>query len=144
MKKALILAVLLASTPAFAQTPAPVSSQAQRAPTQQWATSSSSITSNGTAVATLSAPPGKFVYVTGFEVTASGTAGGNTITPTVTGVAGGTLSYIYIMPAGGGVTIPLVVEFNPPLRSAGRAVSISFPANGAGGTEAVNIHGFIQ
>ena len=104
---------------------------------------------NAAAVATLAHPDSSHtVYITGFEVTASGSTAALVVTVTVTGVAGGTLSYTFVFPAGVGVQAqPLVVNFDAmPIQASGPGVDIvvTCPAGGAGNTNAVvNAHGFI-
>jgi hypothetical protein len=86
-------------------------------------------------------------YVTGIEVTASGATAGLPVSVTLTGILGGTLTWIFTFPAGVLVgASPLVVEFNPPLASvdANTDVVLTLPSSGAGGTNAsVVMHGFV-
>jgi hypothetical protein len=85
-------------------------------------------------------------YISGFELTGAGATAASVIVGTITGLAGGTLSYVVAIPAGVTSSIqPLIVEFCQPLAasSAGQAIAVSFPSFGAGNTNAcVNIHGF--
>lgn len=86
-------------------------------------------------------------YVTGFEVTASGATAGLPVLVTLTGVLGGTLTWIFTFPAGVLVgATPLVVEFDPPLPSVdvNTDVVLTLPSSGSGGTNAaVVMHGFV-
>jgi hypothetical protein len=109
-------------------------------------TSSSGNQANAAATATLTGAAGVFTYLTGFEVTGTGATGVLIVLVTVTGLAGGTATYIYTFVAG--VTTQnqsLIVAFNPPLKSSAVATNIvvSCPASGAGGTNnAVVAHGY--
>jgi hypothetical protein len=96
--------------------------------------------------ATLAAVASKTAYLTGFEVTGAGATAGLPVLVTVTGLLGGTLTYIYTAIAG--VLLanqPLIVEFNPPLPASAQNTNIvvSCPSLGAGNTNnTVNAHGF--
>lgn len=98
------------------------------------------------ATATLAAVVGKTMYITGFEITSSGATLGAVVAPTVTGVLGGTLTYIYTAVAG--VLLgnpPLMVTFNPPLQASAvaTAIVVSCPSLGAGNTNATVVaHGY--
>lgn len=101
---------------------------------------------NASAVAALAATPNVFNYCTGFSITAAGATAAAIVVATLTGTAGGTLSYIYAAPAGVTLQGPtLAMEFFPPLRSSAvnTAITITLPALGAGNTNAAaNIHGY--
>jgi hypothetical protein len=103
---------------------------------------------NAAATASLAGAVGKSTWVTGFEITAGGATAASLVVATLTGVLGGTQSYVFAVPAGATVgATPLVVEFNPPLPSsaANTAITLTLPALGAGNTNAiVNIHGYTQ
>lgn len=102
---------------------------------------------NASAAATFAHTGLTLTYVTGFEVTASGATAGLPVLVTLTGVLGGTLTWIFTFPAGVLVgATPLVVEFDPPLPSVdvNTDVVLTLPASGAGGTNAsVVMHGFV-
>lgn len=108
----------------------------------------SSTGGNQVNAATLPAVAAKTNYLTGFEVTAAGATAGAAVTVTVTGVAGGPLSYTFTVPAGAALAAaPLVVAFASPLEGSGVnvAIVVSCPALGAGNTNAaVSAHGFAQ
>jgi hypothetical protein len=108
--------------------------------------SSSGNKANATATATLSGAVGKTTYVSGFEVTGSGATTALVVIVTMTGINGGTQSYIYSAVAGVLVeNTPLIVEFSKPLPASATntAISVSCPALGAGSTNnVVNIHGY--
>lgn len=94
---------------------------------------------NANAVATLAAVAGKLNYLEGFTLTAAGATAGLPVVATVTGLAAGTLSYIFTAPAGVLVgALPLVVAFDPPLPASApnTAIVVTLPALGAGNTNA--------
>jgi hypothetical protein len=103
---------------------------------------------NASAVATLAANASKTNYLTGFEITGGGATAAGLVIATVTGLLGGTLSYIVAAPAGVAVGIaPLVVAFNPPLPGSAinTAIVVTLPALGSGNTNAaVTAHGYIM
>lgn len=111
-----------------------------------WMNSSSGNVANTTAAAILSATSGKTCYVTGIEITFGGASVAANIVANLTGLAGGTISYVVVVP--GTVTnptVPFTVQFNPPLpaSAANTAITINLPALGTGNTHAcVNIHGY--
>lgn len=108
--------------------------------------SSSGNVANATAAATLAAALNRTNYVSGFELTAGGATAGALVVATLTGILGGTLTYIFATPTGVAVgAAPLLVYFDPPLPASGPnvAIAISLPALGAGNTNAAAvIHGF--
>lgn len=101
---------------------------------------------NAAATATIPAVAGKRAYVTGFEITAGGATAAALVLATLSGILGGTASYVYAAPAGATVgAAPLCVKFQMPVPSSAvnTAIAISLPALGAGNTNAaVAIHGF--
>jgi hypothetical protein len=107
---------------------------------------SSGNVANAAAVATLPATASVTNYVTGFEVTAAGATAGLPVIVTLAGIAGGTLSFIFVFPAGVLVGAqPLVVNFAAPLPASAvnTAITLTCPAGGAGNTHAcATIHGF--
>jgi hypothetical protein len=98
------------------------------------------------AAATLVAAANQVTYLSGFEVTGSGATAGLPVIVTVTGIVGGTLSYIYSAAAGVLVgNTPLIVEYPIPIPAIGPGVAIvvSCPSLGAANTNnTVNAHGF--
>jgi hypothetical protein len=107
---------------------------------------SSGNVANAAAVATLAGAASVTTYITGFEVTAAGATAGLPVIVTVAGISGGTLSYIFVFPAGVLVgAVPLVVEFAAalPASAANTAIVVTCPAGGAGNTHAaVTAHGY--
>ena len=102
---------------------------------------------NAAASATITATDANHTpYLTGFEVTASGSTAALVVTVTVTGVVGGvTLSYSFAFPAGVGVgAVPLIKDFSTPLQGTpGGSIVVSLPPGGSGNVgAAVNAHGF--
>jgi hypothetical protein len=112
---------------------------------QQEVVSSGNV-ANATASATLSASEGAITYITGFEVTGSGSTLGSVVTVTVTGLIGGTASYAYTFAAGAAAANqPLVVAFAKPIRasSTNTPIVVSCPAGGLGNTHnSVVAHGY--
>lgn len=101
--------------------------------------SSSGNVANASAVATLTAPAGKTAYIAGFIVTGGGATTGADVIVTVTGVTGGTQSYIFTFPAGAVVAgLPLVVDFpiNLPASAIATNIVVTLPAGGTGNTNA--------
>lgn len=101
---------------------------------------------NASAAATLTGTATTSVYITGFEVTGSGSTAGLPVTVTVAGLLGGTRSYTYSFVAGVLVAnVPLVVTFYPalPASAINTAIVVTCPAGGAGNTNnTVVAHGF--
>jgi hypothetical protein len=99
-------------------------------------------------VATLPAVAGATTFITGFEVTGGGATLGSDISITVTGILGGTKTYVLSVPAGVllGV-VPLVVQFSRPIPASApnTVIAVNVPSFGAGSTvQAVTAHGFQQ
>lgn len=103
---------------------------------------------NGVAAATLPAVVGKTNYLTGFEITGSGATAGLPVAVTVTGILGGTLTYIYNFAAGVLVgNQPLAMQFFPPLQAsaANVAIVVSCPAGGAANAHNATVaHGYVK
>jgi len=98
------------------------------------------------AAATLAADGNSTVYLSGFEVSGAGATASSIIQITVTGILGGTLTYIYVVPAGVGVVAPTwFVEFSVPIPAAdvNTSIVVNVPSFGAGNTNAALVaHGF--
>lgn len=100
---------------------------------------------NAAAAATLTGTATTTVYIAGFEMTASGATAGLPVLLTITGLLGGTRTYIFTFPTGVLVGEQLVVKFDPPLPASAinTAIVVSCPAGGAGNTNAAMVaHGF--
>jgi hypothetical protein len=101
---------------------------------------------NANAVATLAAAAGKTTYITGFEATSSGATIGAVVLLAISGLLGGTVSYVFAAPAGVLLeATPLIVPFSQPLpaSAANTAIVVTLPALGAGNTNAiVTAHGY--
>lgn len=92
-----------------------------------------------TATATIAAHATKVNYLTGFVVTASGATAGLPVLLTVTGLVGGTQTFIFTAPAGVLVgATPLVVNYSvpQPTTAINTAIVVSMPTLGAGNTNA--------
>jgi len=98
------------------------------------------------AAATLTGTASTTVYISGFEVTGSGSTAGLPVTVTVAGLLGGTRSYTYTFETGATVgNKPLIVAYEPPLPASGvnTAIVVTCPSGGAGNTNnTVVAHGF--
>lgn len=93
----------------------------------------------GTATATLTSSTGRTAYLSGFTITGSGATGASVISPTVTGVQGGTMTFTMAIPAGVTAAVqPLQVSFVPPIPATQQNTNIvvSCPSMGAGNTNA--------
>jgi hypothetical protein len=99
------------------------------------------------AVATLPAVSGKTNYIEGFTITGAGATGASNVVATLTGLLGGTNSYIVTAPAGVTTAIQaLTVVFDTarPASAANTAIVVTLPSLGAGNTHAcVNAWGFV-
>ncbi|HET8744308.1 MAG TPA: hypothetical protein VFM98_01795 [Ramlibacter sp.] len=96
--------------------------------------------------ATMPAVPGKINYLTGFEITSGGATAASLVDVTITGIAGGTLTYVLGVVAGAtAANAPLLVEFTKPVPASDQniAITVNVPSLGAGNTKArAVIHGF--
>jgi hypothetical protein len=101
---------------------------------------------NASAAATLTPSATTTAYISGFEVTGSGATAALPVIVTVTGLLGGTLSFIYNFAAGALVgNQPLLIPFFPPIPASAinTPIVVTCPASGAGGTNnAVVAHGY--
>ena len=89
--------------------------------------------------ATLAASATLNTWLTGFQVTGAGATAASVILVTVTGVVGGTLTYVLVVPAGVTASItPLSFSFSPALRSSAinTAIVVNVPSFGTGNTNA--------
>jgi hypothetical protein len=100
---------------------------------------SSGNVANASAVAALAGTSGKTTYITGFQLTASGSTVGLDVTATVTGLLSSNMSFTFTFPAGALVPAqPLIVNFPQPLpaSAANTAIVVTLPAGGTGNTNA--------
>lgn len=99
-----------------------------------------------TAAATLTPDADKQAFLSGFEVTGAGATTALPVSVTVTGIAGGTLTYSYTAVAGVLLAnTPLQVSFVPaiPASAINTAIVVSCPTLGAGNTKnTCNAHGY--
>jgi hypothetical protein len=90
---------------------------------------------------------GRLNWCTGFVITAGNATAAAAVAATLTGVLGGTLTFIYaVNAAAGDVPAALVVSFPTPIRgsAANTALALSLPALGAGNAAAaVSIFGYV-
>lgn len=109
-------------------------------------TASSGNVANAAATATIPAMSGKTAYITGFEITGAGATVGLVVSPTVSGVVGGTLTYSIAAIAGALLmNQPMIVPYFPaiPASAPNTAISVSCPALGIGNTNnTVVAHGY--
>lgn len=100
---------------------------------------------NASAAATLAAVAAKTNYVTGVEFTFAGATAASVVVATITGLLGGTQSFIVAVPAGAAVGgVPIALKFDPPhpASAVNTAITATLPALGAGNTNAcANIRG---
>lgn len=98
------------------------------------------------AVATLAAAAGKTTYITGFDVTGGGAVAALLAQLTVSGLLGGTATYILGVLAGVALANPpLSVRFNPPLPASAlnTPIVVTVPSLGTGNTNScVVAYGF--
>lgn len=100
-----------------------------------------------TATATLPAATGLTTKITGFEITAGSATAAACVNATVTGVIGGTMTYVFCTTTAPAQPQPLIVQFNPPFpaTSVGVAIVVSMPSLGSGNANAAIVaHGFQQ
>ncbi len=87
-------------------------------------------------VVTLTIPSAKMGYLDGFDVDGTGASSAGSVTVVVSGILGGSLSYIMPIVAGNtNACNPLVRRFNPPLQASAvnTNIVISVPSFGSGG-----------
>jgi hypothetical protein len=131
-------------TPVSAANPLPVTGAAGGLPSNAGGLAtplqaSSGNVANASAIATLTGAATTTVYLSGYEVTASGATSGLPVVGTITGLAGGTRSFIFTFPAGVLVAAtPLVVAFPAPLKASAvnTPIVVTLPAGGGGNTNA--------
>ena len=95
---------------------------------------------NATAAATFAAVAAKTNYLSGFAVTGLGATVGGVAVLTVTGLAGGTITFQVPIVAGALLGLAAMnMNFNPPLQASAvnTAISVSLAALGAGNTNVV-------
>ncbi len=113
---------------------------------KNFTTASSGNVANGTASASLAASPSFINYITGFHITGAGATSGQPVQVTVTGVVGGTMTFVYAANTGPTANNnPLAIVFPDPVAATGAnvAITVSCPALGAGNTNnAVVLYGF--
>jgi hypothetical protein len=110
-----------------------------------WMAATSGNVANTNAVATLAGSASVTNYLSGVEITFCGATGASNVIATITGLLGGTKSFVVAVPAGINTQgESLIIDFDPPLpaSAANTAITVTLPALGAGNTHAcVNAHG---
>jgi hypothetical protein len=99
---------------------------------------------NASAAATLAAVAAKTNYVTGAEFTYAGATAASIVVATITGLLGGTQSFVIAVPAGATLGGSLCIKFDPPhpASAVNTAITATLPALGAGNTNAcANVRG---
>lgn len=102
----------------------------------------------GAVVATLPAVIGKQTFLCGFSIQSNNPTAGIVVNPTVTGLTGGTMTFVYSALAAVATVqspAPLNITFTPCIQSSAQntAVVVTLPALGAGTTSAaVNVWGY--
>lgn len=94
---------------------------------------------NATAAATFSAVANLRWYVTGFRVDVTGATAASVVSATITGLAGGTMTFPVVFPLGAtadGTRIGYTFPSPIPASAVNTAVSLSVPAGGTGNTNA--------
>lgn len=102
-------------------------------------TASSGNVAAATATATLAAAAGKTTYICGFSITSAGSTAAAVVSPTITNVITGTMTFTYASVAGATLANqPLIVPFNPcvPANAANTTIPVALPSLGAGNTNA--------
>ena len=111
-------------------------------------TFSSGNVTNAAAVATITSGGNNFAFITGFELTFAGATVGACVSPTVTGLLGGTATYVVCSSTGATLQgVPLIVKFDPPLKAAtiNTSIVVTLPALGAGNLFASAVaHGYFE
>ena len=109
-------------------------------------TGSSGNVAAATATASLAAGGGAMNYVCGFTITGGGATAASVISPTISGLNGGTLTFSMGIVAGVTLNQPaLIVTLLPcqPATALNTAITLSVPSFGAGNTNATaNIFGY--
>lgn len=116
---------------------------------QTFVSGTSGNVANAVATATCPAVAAKTNFLTSFDITATGATAGSVVTPTITGVLGGTRSLTLAAPAGATtMATPIMASYaNAPLQGAGvnTAITLTLPALGVGATNAtVNVACILQ
>jgi hypothetical protein len=96
----------------------------------------SGVVANASAVATLTPGAGKTAYITSVTFCVGGATAGLLVGPTITGLLGGTKTFVVAVPTGATLSNFYTITFNYPLPATGPGVNIvvTQPAGGAGNT----------
>jgi hypothetical protein len=127
----LLAAALSLASPVAAQVPPTRAIQVQN---------SSGTVAAAVATATLPALTNRVTYICGFTITSTGATAAAVVSPTVTGVVGGTMTFTYAAVAGAtAANQPLVVQFGTgdtciPATAPNTTIVVSVPSLGTGNT----------
>lgn len=109
-------------------------------------TASSGNVAAASAVATIPAVANKTAWITGFMITSAGSTGAAVVSPTITGLLGGTLTFTYVSVAGvtlGNQPLNITLPTPVPASAVNTAIVVTCPSLGAGNTNAtVNAFGY--
>jgi|SRR5262245_11055805 len=106
-----------------------------------WLSGASGTQANTNAVATLAAAANVTTYVCGFTLSSTGSTAASVVSPTLTGIIGGTHTYTYASVAGVTLANQTVVVNFPrcvPASAVNTAIVLTLPALGAGSTNATS------
>lgn len=98
----------------------------------------SAVVANAVATATIPAVSGETGFISGFDIYSGGATAAAIVDVTVAGLAGGSITFPFSVPAGVALAAtPLQVRFPAPLRASGPnvAITVTVPALGAGATK---------
>jgi hypothetical protein len=115
------------------------SAHAQIPSTIATVTASSGNVAAATATASLAAAGGAMNYICGFSITGGGATGASIISPTISGLNGGTMTFSMGIIAGATLNqTPLIVSILPCQQATAlnTAITLSVPSFGAGNTNA--------
>lgn len=126
LKRLTLAALVLLATGLLLLVLVPARAADDNVPSGKLITASSGNVAAATATATLTAQSGFLNRLCSFKITSAGATGAAVVSPTVTGVAGGTMTYTYAVVAGVTVANPsLNVQFSPCVPATGPNVAIA-------------------
>lgn len=115
-------------------------------PTGATLTNATATGANATLTPTLAAVAAKTTYISGFDITSTGSTLATVVQVSVTNTIGSSLVYTYVSVAGAtALNAPLSIRFPAPIpaTAANTPITVTLPALGAGNTNAtVSVYGF--